>query len=76
MTKEIDFYFDFISPYTYLAYKKIQTLSKNIKELSKILVRADLAKFAKSKPFDTENEESMRIAKKFIKQTTEIKNDE
>ena len=31
MTKEIDFYFDFISPYTYLAYKKIQALSKNIK---------------------------------------------
>jgi 2-hydroxychromene-2-carboxylate isomerase len=31
MTKQIDFYFDFISPYTYLAYKKIQSLSKNIK---------------------------------------------
>jgi 2-hydroxychromene-2-carboxylate isomerase len=31
MTKEIDFYFDFISPYTYLAYKKIQPLPKNIK---------------------------------------------
>ena len=31
MIKEIDFYFDFISPYTYLAYKKIQSLSKNIK---------------------------------------------
>jgi len=31
MTKEIDFYFDFISPYTYLAYKKIQSLPKNIK---------------------------------------------
>ena len=30
MTKKIDFYFDFISPYTYLAHKKIQTLSKNI----------------------------------------------
>ena len=30
MTKEIDFYFDFISPYTYLAYKKIQSLPKNI----------------------------------------------
>ena len=26
MTKEIDFYFDFISPYAYLAYKKIQSL--------------------------------------------------
>ncbi|MDA9600900.1 2-hydroxychromene-2-carboxylate isomerase [bacterium] len=31
MTKKIDLYFDFISPYTYLAYKKIQFLSKNIK---------------------------------------------
>ena len=31
MTKKIDFYFDFISPYTYLAYKKIQSLPKNIK---------------------------------------------
>ena len=31
MTKKIDFYFDFISPYTYLAHKKIQALSKNIK---------------------------------------------
>jgi len=30
MTKEIDFYFDFISPYTYLAHKKIQRLAKNI----------------------------------------------
>jgi 2-hydroxychromene-2-carboxylate isomerase len=31
MTKKIDFYFDFISPYTYLAHKKIQVLSKDIK---------------------------------------------
>ena len=31
MTKEIDFYFDFISPYAYLAYKKIQSLPKGIK---------------------------------------------
>ena len=31
MTKEIDFYFDFISPYTYLAHKKIQLLPQNIK---------------------------------------------
>ena len=31
MTKEIDFYFDFISPYAYLAYKKIQSLPKEIK---------------------------------------------
>ena len=31
MTKEVEFYFDFISPYAYLAYKKIQSLPKNIK---------------------------------------------
>ena len=31
MTKKIDFYFDFISPYTYLAHKKIQSLSDKIK---------------------------------------------
>ena len=32
MTKQIDFYFDFISPYTYLAYKKIQSLPKDIRD--------------------------------------------
>ena len=26
MTKSIDFYFDFISPYSYLAYKKLISL--------------------------------------------------
>ena len=31
MTKIIDFYFDFISPYTYFPYKKIQSLLENIK---------------------------------------------
>ena len=31
MIKKIDFYFDFISPYTYLAHKKIQSLSGKIK---------------------------------------------
>ena len=28
MTKSIDFYFDFISPYSYLAYKKIKLIKK------------------------------------------------
>ena len=28
MTKSIDFYFDFISPYSYLAYKRIKLLNK------------------------------------------------
>ena len=31
MIKEIDFYFDFISPYSYLAHKKIQNLFRNIR---------------------------------------------
>ena len=31
MTKEIDFYFDFISPYTYLAYKKFNLYQKILK---------------------------------------------
>ncbi len=30
MTKSLDFYFDFISPYSYLAYKKIESLNINI----------------------------------------------
>ena len=31
MTKSIDFYFDFISPYSYLAYKKIKLIHKKDK---------------------------------------------
>jgi len=34
MTKSLDFYFDFVSPYTYLAYKKI----KKLRETEKIKV--------------------------------------
>jgi len=33
MTKSIDFYFDFISPYSYLAYQKIKSL-KNFSEIN------------------------------------------
>ena len=29
MTKSVDFYFDFISPYSYLAYKKLNLLNKD-----------------------------------------------
>jgi len=29
MTKSIDFYFDFISPYSYLAYQKLKSLNKD-----------------------------------------------
>ena len=31
MTKSIDFYFDFISPYSYLAYQRIRSLNNNKK---------------------------------------------
>ena len=31
MTKSIDFYFDFISPYSYLAYKKLNQINKDNK---------------------------------------------
>lgn len=44
-------------------------------KLKTILERADLAKFAKSKPVDAENTESMDLAKQFIKSTEEIKDD-
>ena len=33
MTKSIDFYFDFISPYSFLAYKKLKSLN-NIGEIN------------------------------------------
>jgi len=39
------------------------------KKLQKILVRADLAKFAKNKPTDSENSESMLLAKEIILST-------
>ena len=29
MTKSIEFYFDFISPYAFLAYKRLKSLNKN-----------------------------------------------
>ena len=29
MTKSIEFYFDFISPYSFLAYKRLKSLNKN-----------------------------------------------
>ena len=29
MTRSINFYFDFISPYSFLAYKKLKSLNKN-----------------------------------------------
>ena len=42
-----------------------------INNLKSILQRADLAKFAKSKPINTENIESMVLAKEFVHSTKE-----
>ena len=52
----------------------INKISKNIssestKELRTLLLRSDLAKFAKSKPIDVKNNESMLLAKKLVDQT-------
>ena len=43
MTRSIDFYFDFISPYSFLAYKKIKNL-KNIKTIYKPILLGGLHK--------------------------------
>ena len=43
MTRSIDFYFDFISPYSFLAYKKIKTL-KDIKIIYKPILLGGLHK--------------------------------
>ena len=46
----------------------------NHNELRKTLQRADLAKFAKSKPNENENKESMQLARRFINQTKKSEN--
>jgi hypothetical protein len=47
-----------------LQQKRIDTT-----KLKEILTRADLAKFAKAKPLEIENEESLKIGYDFIHQT-------
>jgi len=49
---------------------------EQIQNLKTLLQRADLAKFAKSKPDENENKESMQLAKHFVAQTkqNQIKN--
>ena len=44
---------------------------KQLSDIKVLLQRADLAKFAKNKPIDTENKESMILAKQFINSTKE-----
>ena len=52
-----------------LAELKSEITNDLSKKLQKILVRADLAKFAKNKPTDSENSESMLVAKEIILST-------
>ena len=57
--------------YDILQNLKNKNLQKeNLTMLSAILQRADLAKYAKSKPTDSENTESMDLSVNFIKNTT------
>ena len=49
---------------------------KELNNLEILLQRADLVKFAKSKPIDSENIESMQLAKEFIFSTKENKENE
>ena len=50
---------------------KLNSITSNeyISSLKTLLQRADLAKFAKNKPIDTENQQSLILAKEFIKHT-------
>ena len=50
---------------------KLNSITSNeyINNLKTLLQRADLAKFAKNKPIDTENQQSLILAKEFIKHT-------
>ncbi len=49
---------------------------EQLDNLRTLLTRADLAKFAKSKPIDTENKESMILAKNFVNNTKLKKDNE
>ena len=50
--------------------------AEQLANIRTLLQRADLAKFAKSKPNDSENEESMTLAKQFVNNTKEKKENE
>ena len=58
--------------------QELQTILRNEQSnnLAILLQRSDLAKFAKSEPIDTENIESMKLAKEFINSTKETKENE
>ncbi|MBT6650793.1 MAG: hypothetical protein HOB54_05445, partial [Flavobacteriales bacterium] len=48
---------------------KSKVNNEQLASITILLKRADLAKFAKSKPEETENKESMQLAKHFVAQT-------
>ena len=55
---------------------KIRLNAEQLANIRKLLQRADLAKFAKSKPNNSENEESMTLAKQFVNNTKAKKENE
>jgi len=59
-----------------LSELKSRLSAEELENIRTLLQRADLAKFAKSKPNDSENEESMTLAKQFVNNTKEIKKNE
>jgi hypothetical protein len=59
-----------------LSELKIRLSAEEAENIRTLLQRADLAKYAKSKPNDSENEESMTLAKQFVNNTKGIKKNE
>ena len=55
---------------------KSKLKQEQIQNLKILLQRADLAKFAKSKPIESENTESMLLAKNFVNNTKQKKDNE
>jgi hypothetical protein len=55
---------------------KSKLTQEQIQNLKTLLQRADLAKFAKSKPIESENTESMLLAKNFVNNTKQKKENE
>ena len=55
---------------------KSKVNNEQLTSINILLQRADLAKFAKSKPIDTENMESMVLAKGFVNATKQTKGNE
>jgi hypothetical protein len=55
---------------------KIHLNAEQLANIRTLLQRADLAKFAKSKPNNSENEESMTLAKQFVNNTKAKKGNE